>query len=81
MNLYVATYQLHSTLDPGEVQSTIAEIATNLLGAESFALLFWKGDRERGECEIALARTSRTAAALYGTAIATPAAIRRWTRP
>jgi GAF domain-containing protein len=54
MNLYVATYQLHATLDPGEVQSTIAEIATNLLGAERFALLFWKGDG--GECEIALGR-------------------------
>jgi GAF domain-containing protein len=54
MNLYVATYQLHSTLDPREVQSTIAEIATNLLGAERFALLFWKPDRS--ECEIALAQ-------------------------
>jgi GAF domain-containing protein len=54
MNLYVATYQLHSTLDPGEVQSTIAEIATNLIGAEQFALLFWKG--ESGECEIAHAQ-------------------------
>jgi GAF domain-containing protein len=53
MNLYVATYQLHSTLDPREVQSTIAEIAINLLGAESFALLFWKGDGS--ECEIAMA--------------------------
>ena len=52
MNLYVATYQLHATLDPEEVQSTIAEIATNLLGAERFALLFWKGDGS--ECEIAL---------------------------
>ena len=52
MNLYVATYQLHATLDPGEVQSTIAEIATDLLGAERFALLFWKGDGS--EREIAL---------------------------
>jgi len=33
MNLYVATYQLHATLDPAEVQETIAEIAINLLGA------------------------------------------------
>jgi nitrate/nitrite-specific signal transduction histidine kinase len=39
MNLYVATYQLHASLDPEEVRSTIAEIAANLLGAESFALL------------------------------------------
>jgi len=52
MNLYVATYQLHATLDPAEVQSTIAEIAINLLGAERFALLFWKGDAS--ECEISL---------------------------
>jgi hypothetical protein len=56
MNLYVATYQLHATLDPAEVQSTIAEIAINLLGAERFVLLFWKADSEgvAGECEIAL---------------------------
>jgi GAF domain-containing protein len=39
MTLYVATYQLHATLDPVEVQSTIAEIALNLVGAEQFVLL------------------------------------------
>ncbi len=39
MTLYVATYQLHATLDPVDVQSTIAEIAVNLLGARQFALL------------------------------------------
>jgi len=44
MNLYVATYQLHATLDPAEVQATIAEIAINLLGAEQFILLL-KCDR------------------------------------
>ena len=54
MNLYVATYQLHATLDPQEVQATIAEIAINLLGAERFVLLFWKdGNKGSGECEIA----------------------------
>jgi GAF domain-containing protein len=60
MNLYVATYQLHATLDPGEVQATIAEIAINLLGAERFVLLFWKtdntGDGRSGDCEIAFAQ-------------------------
>ena len=58
MNLYVATYQLHATLDPGEVQATIAEIAINLLGAERFVLLFWKhdGDEASGECEVAFAQ-------------------------
>jgi GAF domain-containing protein len=53
MNLYVATYQLHATLDLGEVKATIGEIATNVLGAEHFALLFWKADGSA--CEIALA--------------------------
>ena len=47
MNLYVATYQLHATLDPAEVQATIAEIAINLLGAEQFVLLL-RRDEERG---------------------------------
>jgi len=44
MNLYVATYQLHATLEPAEVQATIAEIAINLLGAEQFVLLLRKDD-------------------------------------
>lgn len=52
MNLYVATYQLHSTLEPAEVQDTIAEISINLLGAEKFVLLLREG--EGSECEIAL---------------------------
>jgi hypothetical protein len=52
MNLYVATYQVHSTLDPVEVQATIAEIAINLLGAQQFVLLL-RRDEEEG-CEIAL---------------------------
>jgi hypothetical protein len=52
MNLYVATYQLHATLDPAEVQETIAEIAINLLGADQFVLLL---RRDEGEgYEIAL---------------------------
>jgi GAF domain len=53
MNLYVATYQLHATLDPAEVQATIAEIAINLLGAEQFVLLL-RRDEEGGGYEIAL---------------------------
>ena len=54
MNLYVATYQLHATLDVNEVKATIGEIATNVLGAEHFALLFWKPDGSA--CEVALAQ-------------------------
>ena len=54
MGLYVATFQLHATLDPSEVQATIAEIAVDLLGAERFILLL----RREGTsvCEVALAR-------------------------
>ncbi|NJL28858.1 MAG: GAF domain-containing protein [Thermoanaerobaculia bacterium] len=54
MNLYVATFQLHATLDPIEVQATIAEIAVDLLGAERFVLLLRV--EETSECEVALAR-------------------------
>lgn len=54
MNLYVATFQLHATLDPSEVQATIAEIAVDLLGAERFALLL--REESSAICEIALAR-------------------------
>ena len=54
MNLYVATFQLHATLDPNEVQETIAEIAINLLGAERFVLLLRRGS-ESNECDVALA--------------------------
>ena len=51
-SLYVATYQLHISLDPVEVSNAIAEIARDLLGAESFVLLI--KDEIRGGCEIAL---------------------------
>jgi GAF domain-containing protein len=54
MHLYVAAYQLHATLDPAEVTSTIADIVTNLLGFERFALLLCAPDG--GDCEVALAR-------------------------
>jgi hypothetical protein len=37
-NLYVASYQLHSTLDPKEVVQIIDEIIINLIGAEEFAV-------------------------------------------
>ncbi|MFQ5525774.1 MAG: GAF domain-containing protein [Thermoanaerobaculia bacterium] len=52
MNLYVATYQLHATLDVEEVTSTIAEIARDLVGAQKFVLLM--RDDDKGRCEIAL---------------------------
>ena len=53
MSLYVATYQLHSFLEPQQVHVAIADIAVNLLGAERFVLLL----RREGTatCEVALA--------------------------
>lgn len=37
-NLYVASYQLHSTLDRGEVLAAIKEIIINLIGSEELAI-------------------------------------------
>ena len=37
-NLYVASYQLHCTLDPSEVFKVILEIVINLIGAEVFCV-------------------------------------------
>jgi GAF domain-containing protein len=45
-NLYVASYQLHATLNFSEVLDTVREILINLVGAESFAV-FWVDDRTR----------------------------------
>jgi hypothetical protein len=53
-SLYVATYQLHVSLDPAEVQTAIAEITRDLLGADTFALLI--KDEVDGGCEIALSQ-------------------------
>lgn len=43
-NLYVASYQLHATLDFAEVVDTVKEILINLIGAEAFAVL-WHDER------------------------------------
>ena len=37
-NLYVASYRLHSTLDPSEVVQCISEILMNMIGTEEFGL-------------------------------------------
>jgi nitrate/nitrite-specific signal transduction histidine kinase len=37
-NLYVATYQLHSSLEVADVRAAVADIAVNLLGAEAFSI-------------------------------------------
>lgn len=48
-NLYVASYQLHSTLDLAEVLEIITEIIINLIGAQTFGILM-VNDR-KGELE------------------------------
>lgn len=53
MNLYVATYQLHGSLDPTVVRQTIAEVATNLLGAQSFVLLLRREESQGYEVALA----------------------------
>jgi hypothetical protein len=66
MTLYVATYQLHASLDPVEVQSTIAEIALNLIGAEQFVLILRDDDDNgyqvrlnQGDVDVRWARSPR----------------------
>jgi GAF domain-containing protein len=50
-NLYVASYQLHSTLDLDEVLKIIIEIVINLVGAEVFAVYIL--DESTGELGVA----------------------------
>ena len=51
-SLYVATFQLYAGRDPDQVYETIAEITSDILGAERFALLMRDGDAPR--CRIVL---------------------------
>ncbi len=37
-NLYVATYQLHASLEIADVHAAVADIAVNLLGADAFSI-------------------------------------------
>ncbi len=50
-NLYVASYQLHSTLDPAEVVLCIKEILINMIGSEEFGLFIV--DEETSELVLA----------------------------
>ena len=45
-NLYVASYQLHATLNFAEVLVTVKEILINLIGAEAFGI-FWVDERHQ----------------------------------
>lgn len=49
-SLYVASYQLHSTLVFNEVVKTVVEIIINLVGAEAFAILLL--DEKAGEMRV-----------------------------
>ncbi len=49
-NLYVASYQLHSTLDIREVLEIITEIILNLIGAQTFAILLLNDKKGELEC-------------------------------
>jgi len=46
-NLYVASYQLHSSVDRRSILDTIQEIVVNLIGSEEVAIL--ETDRETGD--------------------------------
>jgi hypothetical protein len=50
-NLYVATYQLHASLEVSDVRAAIADIAVNLLGAGRFTILL---EDEAGALVVAL---------------------------
>jgi GAF domain-containing protein len=50
MNLYVASYRLHGTLDRQELMATIQEIVANLIGCEEMAL--FELDREDRRLEL-----------------------------
>jgi hypothetical protein len=52
MTLYVATFHLHAHQEPPAVESAIAEIAVDLLGARRFVLLL----RDRERCRVAMSR-------------------------
>ncbi|MGD8719606.1 MAG: GAF domain-containing protein [Candidatus Zixiibacteriota bacterium] len=49
-NLYVASYQLHSTLDFAEVVRIVVEIVINLIGAEKLGVFVFDEETERLEC-------------------------------
>jgi hypothetical protein len=47
LNLYVATYQLHGTLDRAEVVSTLKEIVANMIGSEHLGIFELEPTGER----------------------------------
>jgi len=47
LNLYVSSYQLHSTLDPNEVVQVVEEIILNLIGAEEYYICMLEPGKDR----------------------------------
>lgn len=64
LKLYVATYQLHASLDPEEVRAAISEVAVDLLGAKTFVLLLPK--RDKTSWRVAFDRLGGTRPELFG---------------
>jgi GAF domain-containing protein len=54
MNLYVATYQLHGSLEASVVTRAIGDVVTNLLGADSFAIVLKRDLSAEAGCEVAI---------------------------
>jgi GAF domain-containing protein len=54
IGLYAGLYQLHATLDPTQVYTAVADVVTNLLGAERYALLLYQGNDRSSAVRIAL---------------------------
>ena len=46
-SLYVAAYQLHATFELHEVVQIVVEILINLVGAKTFAIFLYDGERRR----------------------------------
>ncbi len=46
-NLYVASYQLRSSLDREQIMAAIKEIIVNLIGSEDFGIFEWERDSDR----------------------------------
>ena len=69
-NLYAATFQLHSTLDPNAVIQCIVEIALNLIGAAEFTL--YLTDDSRGDFVLAAREGEAAASEARLSALPTP---------
>jgi len=87
-NLYVASYQLHGTLDREGVVAAIQEIVINLIGSESFGVFECTADAMQPICAVGLSpeetfRVERLGHQLWGELqrgelLLRPAAVGEW---